>query len=103
MEPRFVYITCKNEEEALEVAEAVVEARLAACANLLPGMRSVYWWKGKIVKEEEVVVVLKSKADNMEALIEKVKSVHSYTVPCVVGLPILEGNPDYLDWLAKEC
>ncbi len=87
----------------MTVAQAVVGARLAACANVLPGMRSMYWWEGKLVQDAEVVVVLKTKAAHMPELIAAVKAVHSYTVPCVVALPIQEGNPDYLDWLGAEC
>lgn len=103
MEFRFVYVTCRDEAEAMSVAQAVVGQRLAACANVLPGMRSMYWWEGKLVQDAEVVVVLKTKADHMPALIAAVKAVHSYTVPCVVALPIQEGNPDYLAWLGAEC
>ena len=102
MEARFVYVTCKNKEEAQIVGEAVVRDRLAACANILAGMSSIYWWKGELVMEQEAVLIFKSREELMEKLIEKVKAVHSYAVPCVVALPILEGNPDYLQWIAQE-
>jgi periplasmic divalent cation tolerance protein len=103
MEFRFVYVTCRDEAEALAVAEAVVGARLAACANVLPSVQSLYWWEGKLVRDTEMVLVLKTKAALMPALIAAVKAAHSYTVPCVVALPILEGNPDYLAWLGDAC
>ena len=102
MEPRFVYVTCKDEAEAMVVGKGVVEARLAACANVLPGMKSVYWWEGKLVEDTECVLVMKSRLELMPELIEKVKQLHSYTVPCVVALPILEGNADYLRWIGDE-
>lgn len=103
MEFRWVYVTCRDEAEALAVAEAVVGAQLAACANVLPGMRSVYWWEGKLVRDTEAVLVFKTKAAHVADLIAAVKAAHSYTVPCVVTLPILEGNPDYLAWLDASC
>ena len=102
MEPRFIYITCKDREEALNVGKALVQARLAACANILTGMESVYWWKDEVVTDKETVLVLKSRSGLLDDLIAKAKEIHSYEVPCVVSLPILEGNPDYLKWLQDE-
>lgn len=102
MDARFVYVTCKDEVEAMTVGKGLVEARLAACANVLPGMKSVYWWKGEVVTDQECVLILKSRAGCMENLILKVKELHSYSIPCVVSIPILEGNQDYLDWIAEE-
>ena len=102
MEPRFVYITCANEAEALKIGTSLVEERLAACANILPGMISCYWWEGKVHQDRETVLVVKSRAALSGQLIEKVKALHSYEVPCVVFLPILEGNPEYLNWLGEE-
>jgi periplasmic divalent cation tolerance protein len=102
MQPRFIYVTCKDREEAVRVGKAVVKARLAACANILNGMESIYWWKDELVTDQETVLVFKSRADLVDALIAKVKEVHSYEVPCVVALPILDGNPDYLQWLQDE-
>jgi periplasmic divalent cation tolerance protein len=103
MEFRFVYVTCRDADEAWAVAEAVVGAQLAACANVLPGMQSLYWWEGKLVRDTEVVLVLKTKAAHMQALVAAVEAAHSYAVPCVVALPILEGNPAYLRWLDTSC
>ena len=102
MEPRFVYITCSSKEEALTIGKTLVRERLAACANILPGMTSCYWWEGEVQEDTEVVLILKSRAGLAEKLIERVKALHSYEVPCVVFLPILEGNPDYLKWLGEE-
>lgn len=102
MEARFVYVTCANREEALKVGRTVVEKRLAACANILDNMTSIYWWEGKLTEDSETVLVFKSHAELMDELIATVKAVHGYSVPCVVALPILEGNPDYLTWLEEE-
>jgi periplasmic divalent cation tolerance protein len=102
MEMRFLYVTCASREEAARIAEAVVEARLAACANIIPGMESVYWWEGKLTRDQEVVLILKTRAALVEAATAKVKALHGYAVPCVVALPLVGGNPDYLAWLERE-
>lgn len=102
MEFRLVYVTAKDEGEAEKIARALLETRLAACANILPGARSLYWWEGAIQMEREAVLVAKTRAELVADLIAAVKAIHGYSVPCVVTLPILEGNPDYLDWLARE-
>ena len=102
MEPFFVYVTCADRAEALRVGTALVEARLAACANVIDGMESIYWWQGKLETGKEAVLVLKSRAGLLDALTAAVKALHSYTVPCVVALPIVGGNADYLDWLVRE-
>ena len=102
MEPLFVYVTCKNRIEAMQVGLAVVEARLAACANVIEGMSSIYWWEGKLESDYEAILIMKSRTELLDALTALVKSKHSYTVPCVVAMPIVGGNPDYLDWLLRE-
>jgi periplasmic divalent cation tolerance protein len=102
MEFLFVYVTCKDRAEALNVGKAVVEARLAACANIIDGMDSIYWWKGELQVEKEAILIMKSRRDLFTELTEKVKSKHSYEVPCVVALPIETGNQDYLNWLMAE-
>jgi periplasmic divalent cation tolerance protein len=102
MEFIFVYITCKDRTEALSIGKAVVEARLAACANIIDGMDSIYWWNDQLQVEKEAILIMKSRRDLFAELTEKVKSVHSYEVPCVVALPIEEGNQDYLNWLMTE-
>jgi periplasmic divalent cation tolerance protein len=102
MDARVVYITCRDESEALQIGRAVVESRLAACANVFPAIKSVYWWEGALVEDKECVLVLKSRSGLMDALVAQVKELHSYSVPCVVSMPILEGNPDYLSWISRE-
>ena len=102
MEFLFVYVTCKDRAEALNVGRVVVEARLAACANIIDGMDSIYWWQGELQVEKEAILIMKSRRDLFAELTDKVKSVHSYEVPCVVALPIEQGNQDYLNWLMAE-
>ncbi|MBD2165579.1 divalent-cation tolerance protein CutA [Calothrix membranacea FACHB-236] len=102
MEPIFVYVTCKDRAEAFQVGKALVEERLAACANVIDGMESIYWWKGQLEVGKEAVLILKSRYDLLEELTKKVKLEHSYEVPCVVAMPIKGGNQDYMNWLLAE-
>jgi periplasmic divalent cation tolerance protein len=102
MEFRQLTITASSLDEARRIADALVSERLAACANLLPGAQSIYRWQGEIVRADEVLIIAKTRAALVDAVIARVKALHSYQVPCVVALPILAGNPDYLDWLETE-
>ncbi|MEE9140039.1 MAG: divalent-cation tolerance protein CutA [Alphaproteobacteria bacterium] len=98
----FVYITAASAEEARRIGRALVEERLAACANVIDGMTSTYWWEGRVQEDSEAILIAKTRESLLGALTERVKALHSYTCPCVVALPIGQGNPDYLDWLARE-
>jgi periplasmic divalent cation tolerance protein len=102
MDVRMLYITAGSRDEAKKIGRALVEARLAACANVIDGMESVYWWQGKLTEDREAVLIVKTRADLVPAVTAQVKALHSYTVPCVVALPIVDGNPDYLDWIGTE-
>jgi periplasmic divalent cation tolerance protein len=98
----FVYITACDKAEALKIGRMLVEERLAACANVIDNMTSVYWWEGKIEDSAEVVLIAKTKQELVESLISRVKELHSYSCPCIVSWPISAGNPDYLRWIDKE-
>jgi periplasmic divalent cation tolerance protein len=102
MELRLLYVTASSREEAQKIGRAIVEERLAACANIIDGMQSIYWWQGKLTEDKEAVLILKTRADLVDSVIERVRALHSYSVPCVVALPILAGNPAYLEWLKAE-
>ena len=102
MKPIFVYITCKNSEEALAIGKAIVQEQLAACANVLPQMKSIYMWEGELQMEEEAVLVLKSHAALFQELASHVKALHSYTTPAILSLPIVDGDQDYIEWMAGE-
>lgn len=102
MEMRLCYLTASSKEEARNIGRTLVEKRLAACVNILDAMESMYWWEGKIETGEEVVLIAKTEARLVESLIATVKAIHSYSVPCVLSLPIETGNPDYLAWLAAN-
>jgi periplasmic divalent cation tolerance protein len=102
VEAVLVYMTAGSMEEARKIASALVEERLAACANILPQMESVYQWKGEIENDAEVVVIAKTKASLAEKLNARVLELHSYEVPCVVTMPITGGNPEFLAWIGEE-
>jgi len=98
----FVYVTAPDRALALAIGRACVQARLAACANVFDGATSIYRWQGALVEDAEAILVMKSRSTLIDALVAQVKALHRYTVPCVVALPIVAGNPDYLAWLAAE-
>jgi periplasmic divalent cation tolerance protein len=96
-----VLVTCGTEDEAVEIAHALVEERLAACVNLISPVRSIYRWEGKIWDEKEWVLIIKTQKRRFEELEKKVKSLHSYSVPEIIALPIIEGSASYLNWLEE--
>jgi periplasmic divalent cation tolerance protein len=98
----FVYITVASREEAEKIARSLVEDELAACVNIFPGMHSVYRWQGKVEEGDEIVLIAKTRATLFEHLAERVKRLHSYSCPCIVALPIVDGLPDYLQWIAQS-
>ena len=102
MDLRLVYMTAGSRDEAKKIGRALVEERLAACANVIDGMESVYWWQGKLTEDREAVLIAKTRAELVPALTQRVKELHSYTVPCVVALPLVGGSPAYLAWLEAE-
>ncbi len=97
-----VMITVPNAEVGTRLAEVLVEERLAACVNRVPGMLSTYRWQGKIEREPEELLLVKTRQALFEALIQRVKSLHPYTVPEIIALPILAGSDSYLEWIKQE-
>jgi len=102
MKLNLVYITTKDKDEARKIGKELVKARLAACVNIIDKMNSMYWWEGKVQDDNEAILIAKTKESLVPELIKKVKSIHSYSCPCIISLPILDGNKAYLDWLEKE-
>jgi periplasmic divalent cation tolerance protein len=96
------FITTASYEEARKIADALVAQRKAACVNIVPRVNSTFRWKGKIENAEESLLVVKTRARLFPEVVRVVKSIHSYKVPEIVALPIVEGNPDYLAWLKEE-
>lgn len=97
-----VFVTASNSKEARKIASVVVKERLVACANIVKKIESIYWWQGKIEKSQEMLLIMKTKISLAKKLIKKIKALHSYTVPEIIFLPIIDGNPDYLKWIEKE-
>ncbi len=97
-----IYVTAANRDEALAIGRAVVAARLAACANVLDGVTSVYHWQGRLEEDTEAVLILKTRRELVQAAIECVDAAHDDDVPCAVVWEIVGGNAAYLDWIGAE-
>ena len=97
-----VTTTTDSEAEARKLAELAVESRLAACGQVLSPITSVYWWDGKVENAQEWMVLLKTTANRVEQLIDRLRAEHSYDTPEIVAVPIVSGNPAYLDWITAE-
>jgi periplasmic divalent cation tolerance protein len=97
-----VLVTAGSAEEAGRIGRTLVEERLAACANIVPQVRSLYHWEGKLCDEAECLIVFKVRAGDVEAIVRRVQALHSYTVPEVIAVPILAGSPAYLAWLGES-
>lgn len=99
---RLIYITTDGPEEAKRIGRALVEARLAACVNILDPMISMYWWNGEVTDGRETVLIAKTTQARIKALTAKVRELHSYSCPCVVALPLTGGNTAFIEWIATE-
>lgn len=102
METLLVLTNCPDEETANAIALAVVEAGLAACVNILPRMQSIYRWQGAVESATEIPLFIKSTAANYPALEKLIAGLHPYEVPEIIALPITQGLPAYLNWVAAE-
>ena len=98
----FVYTTFPAIVEAERVGRALVERRLCACVNILPGMVSYYWWQGTVERGDEVVMIIKTRASLAEQVRAAVKDMHSYTTPAFLVIPIESVDPDYHAWIVGE-
>lgn len=94
-----VFSTVADKDKAAQIARAVVEEGLAACCNIVPGLRSIYKWKGELCDEPEVLCLFKTRASLFERLRERIREMHAYEVPEVVSVEIADGLGDYLDWI----
>ena len=97
-----IFITAKDKLEAKKISDRLLQDKLIACANIIDGVQSVFWWQQKIDEAQEVLLVLKSRRDFFEKIVRTVKSLHSYDVPEIIALPIVDGNPDYLRWIDES-
>ena len=87
---------------AQEIASALIQAREAACVNIIPGIRSIYRWEGKVCDEGEFLLIIKSSAERFEAVRSRIRLLHTYKVPEVIAIPIAAGDPAYLAWLRSS-
>jgi periplasmic divalent cation tolerance protein len=97
-----LYSTFAKREEAISAARALLEARLVACANILPAAISVYCWEDKIAEESEVVMIAKTSVAKLPKAIETLKTLHSYAIPCITAWPVTAGQEEYLAWVIDE-
>jgi len=97
-----VFSTCDSEEQAGQIARALVEQRLAACVNIVPGARSIYHWKDQIEDAAEWMLIIKSRRDLMDQLRAAIGKIHTYEVPELLAVPVVDGAESYLAWLDRE-
>ena len=97
-----VFSTCDSEEQAGRIARELVEQKLAACVNILPGARSIYRWKGQVEDSSEWLLIIKSRRDLMDKLRAAIGKIHTYEVPELLAVPVVDGSETYLEWLDRE-
>jgi periplasmic divalent cation tolerance protein len=95
-------MTASSVKEARAIGQRLLEKKLVACVNIVPGMTSLYHWEGVLQEASETLIFAKTTKDKAKLAIEAVKALHSYEFPCIVTLPIEEGNPDFLSWVKKS-
>lgn len=100
--PFLIYVTVPSADEAARIGRALIEARLAACANVIGPVRSIFRWQGAVRDDSEYILIAKTRRANVDALTARTVELHSYTLPCVVAMPIEGGNAPFLEWIAAE-
>lgn len=97
-----IEVTTRDKEEAERIAEELLNQRLVACVNIVQRITSLYWWQGKIEKESEALMLIKTKKERLNQVIEKIKELHSYNVPAIISFEIKQANSEYLDYINEE-
>jgi periplasmic divalent cation tolerance protein len=97
-----VLTTCESEDEAGRIARFLVEKRVAACVNILPKARSIYRWKGAVEDAQEFLLLIKTRRDIFETLRAELSKIHSYEIPEIIALPVVDGSESYLGWIDRE-
>ena len=102
--PRFciTFVTCQSKKEADRIASSLLNKRLIACANIISGVDSKFWWNGKIDTAKEFLVILKARCSSFKKIEKEIKRLHSYVVPEIIAIPIIAGSKEYLKWIGKE-
>ncbi len=96
-----ILVTTPTIDEARKIGNALVEEKLIACANIIPQVESIFYWQDKVCNEKEALMVIKTRKKLIEKIIKRVKALHSYSVPEVIALPIIEGSKDYIKWVKE--
>ena len=94
-----IFVTCSSKEEAQKISKALIFKKLAACGNIIPGVDSIFTWKGRLEQAKEVLLVLKTRGSLFKKVALQIKKIHSYEVPEIIGVPILKGDRTYLKWI----
>jgi periplasmic divalent cation tolerance protein len=94
-----VYVTASGVEEAKKIAKILLKEKIVACANIIPVMESIYWWEGNMEEDVESVLLLKTRSELVDKVIDRVGEIHSYQTPCALEIQIKKGSQEYLDWL----
>lgn len=102
MKTFLIYMTTADKEEARTIGRHLVQSKLAACVNILDQMNSMYEWQGEFQDDQEAVMIAKTTEEQVPSLIAAVKERHSYQCPCIVAIPIADGNPDFLQWIKER-
>ena len=100
--PMMFFITSPNEKTTLEIAKGIVEQKIAACANIIDKITSVYWWEGKVHEDNEQLIIVKTTQHNAEKIIEFIEKNHPYEVPECIGINITKGSQPYLQWIVDS-
>lgn len=97
-----VLVTCPGQAVGVRIGRAVVEGRLAACVNVLPGLTSIYRWEGKVCRDAETLLIIKTRRTKFSALSRRVRALHPYSVPEIIALPVVAGSAPYLSWIRSS-
>lgn len=97
-----VFVTVGNEEEAIMIGRTLVEEKLVACVNMVPQIRSIYWWKGEVCDHQELLLMMKTPISMFDSLQSRIRELHSYELPEIVALSVAKGLPDYLEWVTES-
>ena len=103
MKPILVYITAPDEKDAEMIGTTLVKRKLASCINIIPGMHSLYIWKGKFQHDKEVLMIVKTFDIKYKQLERQVKKIHCYDTPCIIAVPVAKGSKEYIQWSKKQC
>ena len=97
-----ILVTCASRKEAAKIAKRLLDEKLVACANIAEGIDSLFWWKGKVNRAKEALMIIKTSARNFGKVQKMIKGLHSYEVPEIIGLPIVAGESNYLKWIDES-